>query len=140
MGAFGRISLDLAYKYTYSCIMESKVRPVVWVGSSRRDLGRFPAAVRRDVGYAIYAAQQGEIDPLAKPLSGFGGASVLEIVARHHGDTWRVVYTVRFTGAVYVLHAFQKKAKRGISTPKSEIDLVRQRLGEAESLHRQRQN
>ena len=115
-------------------------RPVIWVGSSRRDVRGFPREVRRDIGIAIYAAQQGEIDPSAKPLRGFGGASVLEIVARHRGDTWRAVYTVRFSDVVYVLHAFQKKSKSGIATPKKDIDLIRQRLGEAERIHRERQN
>lgn len=87
---------------------------------------------------ALYAAQQGETDPAAKPLKGFGGASVLEIVVEERGGTWRAVYTVRFEEAVYVLHAFQKKAKRGIATPQAEIDLIRQRLAEAERLHRGR--
>jgi len=64
----------------------------------------------------------------------------LEIVARHHGDTWRAVYTVRYAEAVYVLHAFQKKSKRGLATPKKEMERIRQRLSEAERLHRERQN
>ena len=120
--------------------MDQEPSPVVWVGSSLRDVRAFPPAVRRDVGYALYAAQQGETDPSAKPLRGFGGAAVLEIVAQHRGDTWRAVYTVRFEEAVYVLHAFQKKSKRGIATPKQDMDLIRQRLSEAERLHRERQN
>jgi phage-related protein len=119
---------------------EASERPVIWVGSSRRDVRGFPREVRRDLGIALYAAQQGEIDPSAKPLRGFGGGSVLEIVARHHGDTWRAVYTVRYADAIYVLHAFQKKSKSGIATPKQEIALIRQRLSEAERLHRERQN
>ena len=115
-------------------------RSVVWVGSSRRDLCSFPREVRRDLGQALYAAQQGEVDPAAKPLRGFGGGSVLEIVARHDGDAWRAVYTVRYAEAVYVLHAFQKKSKTGIATPKKEMDLIHRRLVEAERLHRERQN
>ena len=91
--------------------MGTAERPVVWVGSSRSDVRRFPREVRRDLGRALYAAQQGEIDPAAKPLRGFGGGSVLEIVASHRGDTWRAVYTVRYAEAIYVLHAFQKKSK-----------------------------
>lgn len=120
--------------------MDQGSRCVIWIGSSRRDLRTFPPSVRRDVGYALYAAQQGETDPSAKPLSGFGGASVLEIVARHRGDTWRAVYTVRYPEAVYVLHAFQKKSKHGIATRKSDLDVIRQRLIEAARLQRQRQN
>ena len=84
--------------------------------------------------------QKGETDPAAKPLKGFGGGSVMEIVADHRGDTWRAVYTVRFRDAVYVLHAFQKKSKSGIATPRKELDLIRQRLAEAERDHRERQN
>lgn len=91
-----------------------------------------------DVGHALFAAQEGKTDPAAKPLKGFGGASVLEIVASHQGSTWRVVYTVRFADAIYVLHVFQKKAKRGVKTPKREIDQVRRRLAEAEEYHRER--
>ena len=115
-------------------------RPLVWVGSSRRDVRGFPYEVRRDIGIALYAAQQGEIDPSAKPLRGFGGGSVVEIVSRHRGDTWRAVYTVRFSEVVYVLHAFQKKSKSGIATPKKEMELIRQRLSQAERTHRERQN
>jgi phage-related protein/predicted XRE-type DNA-binding protein len=103
-------------------------------------LRAFPRPVRREAGQALYAAQQGETDPAAKVLRGFGGASVLEVIAQHRGDTWRAVYTVRYAEAVYVLHAFQKKAKRGIATPKADMDLIRQRLSEAERLHRQAQN
>jgi phage-related protein len=115
-------------------------RPLIWMGSSRTDLRGFPRQVRRDIGYALYAAQQGEKDPAAKPLRGFAGGSVVEIVAHHDGDTWRAVYTVRFEEAVYVLHAFQKKSKRGIGTAKRIMGLIHQRLNEAECLHRERQN
>jgi len=120
--------------------MTSAERPIVWVGSSRRDLRAFPQAVRRDIGQSLYAAQQGETDPSAKPLRGFGGGSVVEIVAVHRGDTWRAVYTVRFAEAIYVLHAFQKKSRKGIATPAKDMNLIHQRLAEAERLHRERQN
>ncbi len=120
--------------------MNGSDRPVIWVGSSRRDLRGFPREVRREIGQALYAAQQGETDPSAKPLKGFGGGSVLEIVVDQEGGTWRAVYTVRYREAIYVLHAFQKKSKRGIATPKKDIDLIRHRLAEAERLHRERQN
>jgi len=115
-------------------------RSLVWMGSSRRDLRGFPREVRRNLGQALYAAQQGETDPSAKPLRGFGGGSVLEIVADYDGNTWRSVYTVRYAEAIYVLHAFQKKSKRGIATPKKDIDLIRHRLAEVERLRRERQN
>ncbi len=115
-------------------------RPILWVGSSRRDLRGFPREVRRDIGQALFTAQQGETDPSAKPLRGFGGGSVLEIVANQEGGTWRAVYTVRYPEAIYVLHAFQKKSKKGVATTKRDIDLIRQRLADVERLHRERQN
>jgi phage-related protein len=120
--------------------MAESERPIVWLGASRRDLRAFPREVRRDIGQSLYAAQQGETDPSAKPLKGFGGGSVIEVLAEHRGDTWRAVYTVRHAEAIYVLQAFQKKSKRGIATPKRDIDLIHQRLAEAERLHRERQN
>ena len=92
------------------------------------------------MGQALYAAQCGEEYPSVKALKGFGGRAVLEIVAPHAGDTWRTVYTVRFQDAVYVLHAFQKKSKRGIATPQKELELVKQRLAAAEQDYRERQN
>ena len=100
----------------------------------------FPRPVRREIGVALYAAQQGETDPAAKPMKGFAGASVIEIISDFQGNTWRAVYTVRFREAVYVLHAFQKKSKRGIATPNQELDLIKRRLAEAERFHRERQN
>ena len=105
-----------------------------------KDLKSFPPQVQDDIGYALYAAQKGETDPAAKPLKGFGGASVMEIVAPFAGDTWRGIYTVRFKGVVYVLHAFQKKSKRGIATPQKEIDLIHARLAVAERDYKERQH
>jgi phage-related protein len=123
-----------------SIAMESGLKPVRWIGTSLRDLRSFPSAVRIDIGHALFAAQEGKTDPAAKPLKGFGGANVLEIVASHHGNAWRAVYTVRFQDAIYVLHVFQKKSTKGIATPARELDLVRRRLAEAERDHRKRQN
>lgn len=113
-------------------MVDGELKPVRWVGSSLRDLQSFPLEVKREIGHALYAAQKGETDPAAKPLKGFLGATIMEIVAPFDGDTWRAVYTVRFRGAVYVLHAFQKKSKTGIATPAREIDLIRRRLAGAE--------
>lgn len=106
-------------------------KPVRWMGSSRDDLREFPKDVQRSVGSALWAAQTGEKAPYVKPLKGFAGAGVLEVVSDFDGDTYRAVYTVRFAGAVYVLHAFQKKSKRGIATPKNEIEKIEQRLKRA---------
>jgi len=110
------------------------------MGSSRDDLKSFPKEVRRDIGQALYTAQQGETDPAAKSLKGFGGAKVMEIVDRHDTNTYRAVYTVQFAGKIYVLHAFQKKSKKGIATPQKDSELIRQRLAAAERQHKERQN
>ena len=91
----------------------------------------FPLPVRQEMGYALYLAQVGMKAPKAKPLRGFGGAGVLEVVEDYRGDTFRAVYTVKFAGAVFVLHAFQKKSKRGIRTPRAEIELIEARLKSA---------
>lgn len=111
------------------------LREVVWVGSSKKDISKLPRSVKRVFGTAIFAAQMGVKPPDAKPLKGFGGAGVLEIVEDYSGDTYRAVYTVRFANRIYILHVFQKKSKKGISTPKHEIDLIKQRLKMAEKLH-----
>jgi len=120
--------------------MEEELKPVRWVGSSRRDVRAFPPPVRRDVGQALFAAQCGEEYPTVKALKGFAGRSVLEIVASNPAGTYRAVYTIRFRDAVYVLHAFQKKSKKGIATPGKEMDLIRERLAAAEQDYRERQN
>ena len=112
-------------------------KPVRWVGSSKDDLRAFPDEVRRRVGGALWDAQLGRKAPYVKPLKGFGGASVLEIVDDFDGATFRAVYTVRFAGAVYVLHAFQKKSRRGIATPRAELDLIEQRLKRAKEDYEQ---
>jgi phage-related protein len=115
-----------------------EIKPLRWTGSSKDDLSAMPVEVRRHVGYALYAAQKGSKHDDAKVLKGFGDAGVIEVISRFDGDTFRAVYTVRFAGAVYVLHAFQKKAKRGIATPKTEMDLIHKRLKLAEQDYRQR--
>jgi phage-related protein len=111
------------------------IKPVVWIGSTRADLSRFPEEVKDAIGYALYVAQQGGKHIDAKPLRGFGGAGVLEIIENHAGDTYRAVYVVRLAGRIYVLHVFQKKSKTGIKTPKLEIDLIKARLKRAEEEH-----
>ncbi|SDJ76547.1 Phage-related protein [Bradyrhizobium sp. Rc2d] len=93
-------------------------KPTIWIGSSLHDLRAFPDEVRRVMGFAIDDAQNGSEHPRVKALKGFGGRSVLEVVDDFDGDTFRAVYTVRFAGRIYVLHAFQKKSKRGSETPK----------------------
>jgi phage-related protein len=110
------------------------LKPVIWIGSSRKQFGEFPDSVKDRMGYALFVAQQGGKHADAKPLKGYGGAGVVEIVRDHRSDTFRAVYTVRFAGVVYVLHAFQKKSKSGRETPKADIDLIDSRLREAERI------
>jgi phage-related protein len=117
-----------------------EIKPVLWVGSSRRDLQAMPRQVRSDIGQALYTAQQGLTDPSAKPLKGFGGTRVMEIVERYQTDAYRAVYTAHFAAAIYVLHVFQKKSKTGIATPKQDIDLIKKRFAEAQRDHKTRQN
>lgn len=112
--------------------MPDVIKPVEWVGSSYKDFRSFPDDVQDHAGYALYVAQRGEKHDDAKPLKGFGGAGVLEVVSDHAGDTYRAVYTVKFSTAVYVLHAFQKKSKAGSRTPAPDMALVEQRLKVAE--------
>jgi phage-related protein len=112
----------------------SIVKALEWVGRSHDDLKDFPSAVKRDIGFALYFAQKGDKHPSAKPLKGFGGAGVLEVVEDFDGDTYRAVYTVRFADAIYVLHVFQKKSKKGIATPKPDLELIRKRLQIAEQM------
>ena len=109
-----------------------KPKPLHWIGASYDELCELPAEVIHSFGYALYIAQIGGKLHNVKPLKGFTGAGVLEIVEDHDGDTYRAVYTVKFAERVYVLHAFQKKSKSGIKTPKATIDLIRKRLKLAE--------
>src|SRR6185437_3643594 len=108
--------------------------PLIWVGDSLEMVRSFPEAVKDELGVALYHAQLGGKHALAKPLHGIG-PGVLEVVSDHRGDTFRAVYTVRQAGRVYVLHAFQKKSKAGIATPKTEIELVKRRLKRAMELN-----
>ena len=119
--------------------MEGDLKPLRWVGSSKRDLKTFPRPVQRHIGQALYAAQCGEEYPSVKALKGFGGRSVLENVAPHQSDTYRAVYTARLQDVIYVLHAFQKKSKKGIKTPKHEINLVKKRLQSAQEDYKEKQ-
>jgi phage-related protein len=111
-----------------------KSRRLYWVGSSKKDLLALPEDVVDVFGYALYLAQMGRKHDQARPMKGFGSAGVLEIVEDWEGSTYRAVYTVRFERGIYVLHVFQKKAKRGIATPKSDLDLIRHRLKVAEQV------
>jgi phage-related protein len=111
-------------------------KPLEWVASSRQDVRRFPQDVRDEIGFALFQAQLGAKHHSAKPLKGFGGAGVLEIVADDDSNTFRAVYTVKFRLAIYVLHAFQKKSTKGIKTSRQAIELINQRLKQAQAHYR----
>ncbi len=114
--------------------MSTKIdKQLDWIGSSREDIRQFPEDVKDDIGFALREAQQGKKPASAKPLKGFKGAGILEIIEDHRSDTYRAVYTVKFAEVVYVLHCFQKKSKKGIETPKQEIELIERRLKAAEA-------
>ena len=118
----------------YSGPMTSDEKPLIWIGSSRKDLGAMPRAVQREFGFALHLAQIGSRHSGAKVLRGFGSAGVIEVVEDFATDTYRAVYSVRFSDAVYVLHCFKKKSTKGIETPKPDMDLIRKRLGDARQL------
>jgi phage-related protein len=117
-----------------------KEKPLAWLGSSKKDLMALPVGVRKFFGHALDFAQRGERHDSAKVLKGFGGAGVLEIVEDDQGNTYRAAYTVKFKEAVFVLHVFQKKSKSGISTPKPDMDIIRERLKVAEKLSQEMRN
>ncbi len=111
---------------------QDEIKPIIWIRSSHNDLKEFPAEVQDEMGYALYVAQIGDKPPQAKPLKGFSG--IMEIRSNYATDTYRAVYTTKIGSAIYVLHAFQKKSKRGIETPKKEINLIKRRLKIAQDL------
>jgi len=111
--------------------------PILWVASSKRDFLEMPEDVVDDFGFGLYQAQKGKHPKIGKILKGFGGASVIELVRDHEDGTFRFVYTIRFEDVIMVLHAFQKKSKKGIETPKQDIDLIRSRLKLAEAMYKE---
>ena len=119
---------------------EPPLKPVIWMGSSRKDLRKFPEPVRDHLGYVLYVAQKGGKHRDTKALIGFGGAGVVEIIKDFCGDTFRAVYTLRYAGAVYVLHAFQKKSKTSRETPRRDMELIKQRLREAEQIAKEKES
>jgi phage-related protein len=129
------LGVDVLWWYHHKDGMSDDLKPLAWIGNSQKELRAFPEDVKDVMGYALHLAQAGGKHDAVKPLAGFGGAGVLEVVDDYDGDTYRAVYTVKFADRVYVLHAFQKKAKKGIKTPKQEIDLIRERLKLAEADH-----
>ncbi len=117
-------------------IIEIPLRPLVWMGDSRKNIREFPEDVQKSVGYALQLVQAGETPMEAKPFKGVG-SGVYEIVKRYDTDTYRAVYAVKIGEKVYVLHAFQKKSKQGIKTPQVDIDLIKQRYRDAQEREKQ---
>lgn len=115
-------------------------KPLVWVGSGKKDLMAFPVGVRKFFGHAFDFAQRGDRHDAAKVRKGFGGAGVLEVVEDGIGSTYRAVYTIKFEEAVFVLHCFQKKSKRGVATPKEDMGVVRALLKAAVVLAKELRN
>lgn len=133
--------LDILWGYPHIAAVNVKRpehKPCIFIGSSLKDLRRFPAKVKNRIGFALNEVQEGGEPLAAKALRGFGGRAILELVDDFDGDTYRTVYTIRFADVVYVLHAFQKKAKKGIATPQKDIELIKSRLRDAELHHRAR--
>jgi phage-related protein len=130
-----QITLTILWGYPHITVREdqtARAEPCIFIGSSLKDLRRFPAKVKNRFGFALNAVQEGGEPMAAKALRGFGGRTVLELIEDFDSDTYRAVYTVKFAGVVYVLHAFQKKAKKGIATPRQDIELIKSRLRDAE--------
>lgn len=115
-----------------------KIKDLEWIGSSKKDLLEFPIDVRKEMGHSLYIAQEGGKYKNAKPLKGFGGAKIFEIVSIDSNGTYRTMYTVQFEQVIYVLHAFQKKSKTGIKTSKQDIELVKQRYKWAQQKYHER--
>ncbi|NJR73503.1 MAG: type II toxin-antitoxin system RelE/ParE family toxin [Scytonema sp. CRU_2_7] len=111
-------------------IPEVPLRSLVWMGDSRKNIREFPEEVQKAVGYALQLVQAGETPLDAKPFKGVG-SGVSEIVKRYDTDTYRAVYAVKIGEKIYVLHAFQKKSKKGVKTPQTDVDLIKQRYKDA---------
>ncbi|AWK14732.1 type II toxin-antitoxin system RelE/ParE family toxin [Candidatus Fukatsuia symbiotica] len=115
-------------------------KSLVWIGSSKKDLLELPQDIVKSVGYTLHFAQKGLTPPNVKPLSGFHGAGVLEVVENYDGNTYRAICTVKFASVVFVLHCFQKKSKKGIATPRADLDLIRTRLNTAQQIYEDMKN
>lgn len=130
------LGIDALWRFHHNRCVAGEAKPLVWVASCKKDLLSFPCDVQDVLGYALDLAQRGEKHPDAKPMKGFG-SGLLEVVDDYDGETYRAVYTVRYEGIVYAVHAFQKKSKKGAATPKAELDKIDTRL---KAIEAQRQN
>jgi phage-related protein len=111
---------------------------LVWIGSSKKDLDNLPEVIGQEFGYGLYLTQNGEKHTNSKPLKGFGSANILELIEKDESGTYRAVYTIQMKDVVFVLHVFQKKSKHGIETPKQDIELIKNRLKQAQELYKKR--
>ncbi len=118
--------------------MAEVVKPIAWIGSAKKDLLAMPEAVQKELGFILFQVQCGKMPPEAKPLKGFGGASVQEIVVDYDRATFRAVYTVRFPQWIYVLHVFREKSKSGVATRKPDLELIERRLKQAVEMEKNR--
>ena len=110
--------------------MDQDIRPLAWLGDSRKQVRSFPPEVRKSIGVALYDAQKGEKAPTAKPFRSIG-SGVFEIAVRFDKEAYRTVYAVQIGRRIYVLHAFQKKSKQGIKTPRQDVNVIEQRYKQA---------
>lgn len=114
------------------------MKELIWIASSKKDLLKLPKGVIDFMGYALYLAQMGDRHKSTKSLKGFGDSSVIEILENDSHGTYRVVYTLKISEVVFVLHSFQKKSKQGIKTSKEDIDLIKSRIKLAEEIYKER--
>ncbi|HLB93953.1 MAG TPA: type II toxin-antitoxin system RelE/ParE family toxin [Candidatus Babeliales bacterium] len=113
-----------------------KIKELYWMGQTAKDLNKLPKGIIESFVYGLRLAQQGGLSPRSKPLKGFGGVSVIELIESDRAGTYRAVYAVKMKNFIYVLHIFQKKSKQGIATPKKDIDLIKSRLKQAQEIDR----
>lgn len=109
------------------------LRPLVWLGNARRNIQAFPSEAQKLIGDQLQLIQFGGMPKDAKPFKGIG-SGVLEIAVRHDTDAYRTVVALQIGKNIYVLHAFQKKSKKGIATPRQDVDLIKRRYAEAKEL------
>lgn len=119
--------LTAIVKYDNKGRMSRNTRPISWLKAARKDFVEFPQGAQIEMARALTILAEGQMPVIAKPLSGFG-AGVMELALKHRGDAFRVVYALQIGKDIWVVHAFQKKSKSGIKTPKQEIDLINERL------------
>lgn len=112
------------------------MKALAWIGSSKKDLDNLPDGISHAFGYGLYLAQKGEKHTNSKPLKGFGSANIIELIEKDESGTYRAVYTIQMKNIVFVLHVFQKKSKHGIETPQQDIELIKNRLKEAQGLYK----